>query len=222
MTNKTLLSLAFAAALCATAQAMKEARSPNDAWSMQVPETWSPAPPAAIDRMPPGVHSMWQAPEDRESFRDYLTVTILDEPTHVSVDRRDEFRAKVQAALRAGIENVEDVRVAKIADRPVYRVEGHLSPPGSPPLKNLKYFVPAGQSTYVFSFTSPISRFRESIEAFELMAGTIRMRDAAPGPPTRPVDWSWWITVGGILLFAVCAVAILIIARKQWVAAAEN
>lgn len=221
MTNKTVIAVAFSL-LAWTPGVTKEAHSPNEAWSMTVPESWTPAPPAALDRMPQGVHSMWQAPEDQDKFRDFLTVTILEEPTYVQLARRDEFRAKVQSAMRPGIEIVEDLKIVSLAKRDVYRVEGHMSPPGGSPLKNVKYFVPSGQQTYVFSFTTPVAKFRESVLAFEFMAGSIQMREGPPSPPGKSGDWTWWITVAGISLFAVCAVAILIAARRQWVAAAES
>ncbi|MBI2919931.1 MAG: hypothetical protein HYY18_02475 [Planctomycetes bacterium] len=211
--------------LLCSAAAAREAVSPNGAWSMTVPESWEPLDAAEYDKLQRGVHSVWKAPEDENKFSDYMMVTVLEQTLHVAPASREDFRQKLQTELgedkrmQAGIEKVD---VARIADRDAYRVEGFLIAPNGPPLKNVKWYVPAGEKVYVFSFTAPGSTFPYKLLAFETMAQSIRMKDAAPAPPGRGVDWRGGVAVMGVLVAIVCAIGILVVARKQFRAATES
>lgn len=211
--------------LLCSAAAAREAVSPNGAWSMTVPESWEPVDLGDKNSVQTGVHSFWKAPEDENKFSDYLMVTVLEQKLHVTAAGREDFRQKLQSELnedkrmQAGIEKVE---VAKIADRDSYRVEGFLIAPNGTPMKNVKWYVPTDERVYVFSFTAPGATFPYKLLAFETMAQSIRMKDAAPAPPGRGTDWRGAVAVFGVLLAIVCAVGILVVARRQFRAATET
>ena len=88
--------------------------------------------------------------------------------------------------------------------------------PQRAPVKYVKWYVPAGDKRYVFSFTSPAETFPYKLIEFEQIAKTIRMREPVPSKPGKPSDWSWAITIAGLALAVVCAVVFVFVARKQF------
>lgn len=216
---------AMMVALLAAAAAAMEARPETGAWTITLPDTWTHLPAEAYDRFGPGVHSVWSGPEQENRMRDVLVVSVQEETLHVSAAKQEEFRAAQQEGIKKSLQGVdmgiEDVKVVRLGDREVYRVEAHLVAKQAPPLKILKYFVPAGEKTYVFSFQTPASDYAYKVVVFETMAQSIRMREAAPAAPGAEADWSGIVTAGGIAVAALCALGMVVLARRQFRTAAE-
>jgi len=221
-TTRTSLAILLLLSLSASA---RDVTSPNGAWSMKLPDVWEPASREVYERIQqPGVHAVFQAPEEgKEKFRDYLVVTVIEQPMNVTAAGREEFRAKLQADLeKSSVQSgIERVLVEKLGDRDVYRVEGFFLMPESAPLKNAKWYIPAGDKTYVFSFTCTAATFNSKLLAFESMAESIRMREEASAAPTAGSDWSSVVTWAGIAVVVLAAAGIVFVLRKSATAGTE-
>ncbi|NUN47576.1 MAG: hypothetical protein HUU15_01935 [Candidatus Brocadiae bacterium] len=226
-TTQTLSLLLF---LAAAVQA-KPVKAPNGAWTMDIPNSWGPAAAEGYDKLHSSVHAVFHLQEEgggegtgAAAFRDYLVVSVQEQTTFVDPTRREEFRAKLQQEVRerglnAGIENVA---VEKVHDRDAWRVEGWIIPPQGRPLKNVKWYVPSGDRTFIFSFNASGDDFQYKLGDFEVMAASIRMKEGPPAAPSKPVNWRLAVTVGGVLVFAICGIAFVVVLRRMLKPPAEE
>ena len=218
-TSSTLvLLLAFAA----TASA-REVRAPDGAWAMTVPDDWQDARPEDYEKMPKSVHRMFGGPPDEDKKRPRLQVSVIERPLYVAKDARDQFRTECASEIQdsnareAGIQiDIANVDVERIGDRDVYRLEGSRTAKGTPPVKFVKWYVPAGDKQFVFSFDTTATTYPYKVIEFETMSRSIWIREPVPVKPGAGTDWSSVVTFAGIAVAVLCGIAFVIVARKQF------
>lgn len=213
--------------LLAAAAAARDARSPDGSWTATVPDSWEPAKPEAYQNMPRTVHAIFMSAPDEEQKRALMQVSVIEKPLFVSKEGREEFRAACDAEIKAapkapGVQmGIEKVEMERIGDRDVYRTEGFQASRESPPVKSVKWYVPAADKHYVFSFVTSAKSYAYRVVEFEEIARTIRMREAPPVRPAAARDWSGVVTVAGIAVAALCAIGFVIVLKTQFKRAPE-
>lgn len=222
ISSTVLLLLALAAGALA-----RDARSPDGAWSMNVPDDWEAAKPEAYQQAPKSVHAIFAGPQDEAKQRSLLQVSVIEKALFVSKEGREEFRAECDAEIKSsdasktGLQiGIERVEMERIGDRDVYRVEGFQVGKEMPPVKFVKWYVPAGEKRYVFSFSSVAKTFPYKVVEFEQMSRSIWIREPPPEKPGAGTDWSLVVTVAGIAVAVICGIAFVIVARSQFKRAA--
>lgn len=217
ITSTLLVLLALAAIAVA-----REARSPDGSWTMTVPEDWEAAKSEAYENLPRGVHAVFASQQDESKTRALLQVAVIERPLIVSKEGREEFRAAADAeikstdAAKAGVQlGIERVEVEHIGDRDTYRLEGFQVTKEMSPVKIVKWYVPAGDKQYVFSFSSSAKTYPYRVVEFEQIARSIRMREPAPVKPGPGTDWSLVVTIAGVAVAVICGIAFVIVLKTQ-------
>ncbi len=189
---------------------------------MTVPEEWEPAKPEAYENLPRGVHAMYASQQDESKTRALLQVAVIERTLFVTKEGREEFRAaavseiKGSDAAKAGVQiEIESVEVDRVGDRDVYRMNGFQITKEMAPVKIVKWYVPAGDKQYVFSFSSSAKTYPYRVAEFEQIVRSIRMREPAPAKPGPGTDWSFIVTVAGIAVAVICGIAFVIVLKAQ-------
>lgn len=207
--------------LLAAAAAAREATSPDGAWTITVPDTWEAAKNEAYDNEPTSVHAIFAGPKDESKTRSLLRVAVVEKALFVSKEGRDEFRSQcdqdIQGSKMPGVQmGITAVEVDRFADRDCYRLEGFQMSQGQDHTNFVKWYVPAGDKRFVFSFMAGTTTFGMRQAEFESIMKTLKMREGPPSKADASTDWRRVVTYGGFALAAVCAIGFVIVARKTF------
>ncbi|MEK7468237.1 MAG: hypothetical protein AAB074_12555 [Planctomycetota bacterium] len=224
---RTTTSTLFVLLALTSVAVARDARSPDGAWAMTVPDDWEPAKKEAYEKAPKNVHAIFASPQDESKLRSLLQVSVIEAPLFVSKEGREEFRTQCDAEIKsseaaeAGVQiGIERVEMERIGDRDVYRMEGFQVAKDRPAVKFVKWYVPAGDKRYVFSFSSGAQTFPYKVVEFEQMSRSIWIREPVPVKPGAATDWSMVVTIAGVAVAVICGIAFVIVLRTQFKRAA--